>query len=399
MMSSRPDLLPALTSLRFPATVSAVLFHVWGLFLGPGGEIPPLAIWNLWAGLTFFFVMSGFILTYVYLDEFRNPKPRGVWNYLVARLARIYPVHVLTFLVFLPLSYEQLMRGDFGNRAICVATYLGLGHAWLPMTMNKAHAFNSPSWSLSADVFFYLMLPLLIPALTRGPLWRRVGVVLLALTPWGLALADMFGAKLLGPITPFRYPPCRMLDFVSGVLLAMLWHKRRGASTGTVPARSVRTATIVEVGAILLTVAWMWTIVLTFTEIKWLMATGWIGVYLPPFMLMLWVLSRNEGLVSRVLASRPLTYLGDISFTLYMVHQPVISYFYLKGHYFGGREWPWWCQWTAVFVGSMLAAIASYHLVEVPVRDWLRRRLTIRAPKVEAPKTEVPAELAARRAA
>jgi peptidoglycan/LPS O-acetylase OafA/YrhL len=394
-MATRPDLLPALTSLRFPATVSAVLFHVWGLLLGPNGQIPPLSIWHLWAGLSFFFVMSGFILTYVYLEEFREPTGRGVWNFLVARLARIYPVHVLAFLILLPLDYSRLLRGEFKNPYICVATYLALGHAWWPMTSNKAHAFNTPSWSLSADLFFYLMLPLLIPALTRGPVWRRAGVVLLAFTPWALAMADLFGAKLLGPITPFRYPPCRLPDFVLGVLLAMLWHHRR--ATGAMPARSVGRATTAEVGVILLTAAWMWALVLTVKDVKWLMASGWAGVYLPPYLLLLWVLSRGEGLVSRVLSSRPLTYLGDISFTLYMMHQPVLSYFYFKGHLIGAREWPWWCQWVAVFAVSLVAASAAYHLVEVPVRDWLRRRLTLRAPKVAAPAP--PAAQPERRAA
>lgn len=395
-MNSRPHLLPALTALRFPATIAAVLFHVWGLLLGPGGEIPPLETWNLWAGLTFFFVTSGFILTYVYLDEFRSPKPRGVWNFLVARLARFYPVHVLTFIVFLPFSYEQLMRGDFGHKGICIATYLGLGHAWLPMHMNKAHAFNSPSWSLSTDMFFYLMLPLLIPALTRGPLWRRVAVVLLAIAPWALAVADLFGAKLLGPITPYRYPPCRMIDFVAGVLMALAWHNRRAA--GTAPTRSVRSATIIEVATVLAAVAWMWAVVVTFKEVKWLMATGWLGVYLPPILLLMWVLSRDEGLVSRLLSTRPLMYLGDISFALYMVHMPVLAYFYKYGHHFGGREWPWWCQWVAVFGTSMLASVACYHLVEIPARDWLRRKLTLRAPRAESPQ-EAPAEFPARRAA
>jgi peptidoglycan/LPS O-acetylase OafA/YrhL len=396
-MSARPDQLPALTPLRFPAAFAAVLFHVWGLLLGPGGEIPPLAVWHLWAGVSFFFVLSGFILTYNYLDEFRNPTRRGVWNFFVARWVRTYPVHLLTFLVILPLSYEQLMRGDFGHRGISVATYLGLGHAWLPMTMNKAHAFNTPSWSLSAEWFLYLSLPLLIPALTRGPLWRRVAVVVLALAPWGLALADMFGAKLLGPITPYRYPPVRLADFVMGVLLAMLWHRRRAA--GAPMPRSVGRATIVEGAAVLVLAAWMWALVVHVTEIKWLMATGWLGVYVPPFLLLLWVLARGEGLVSRVLASKPLTYLGDISFAFYMFHQPVLNYFYLKGQHYGVREWPWWCQWLVVLSVAFLSAAACYHLYEIPLRDWLRRRLTIRAPKVETPQTEVPTELPARRAA
>jgi peptidoglycan/LPS O-acetylase OafA/YrhL len=394
-MNPRRDLLPALTPLRFPAAFAAVLFHVWGLLRGPNGTIPPLEIWHLWAGVSFFFLLSGFILTYNYLDEFRNPTRRGVWNFLVARWARTYPVHLLAFLIILPLDYNKLLRGDFGNPYISVATQLLLGHAWLPMTMNKAMAFNSPSWSLSAEWFFYLTLPLLIPALVSGPRWRRALVALLALTPWMLAVAGMFGSTLLGPITPYRYPPVRMVDFLAGVLLALAWNRRHGA--GVVPApRSVGRATAVEIGAVLVTAVWGAALVVTIKDVKWLMATGWIGVYLPAFLLVIWVLARGGGLVSRLLASRLPTYLGDISFAFYMLHLPILAYFHSDGHRIGAPGWPWAVQWAAVLATSLISAAACYHLYEIPLRDFLRKRLSFRKPKVAVP---APEEVPIRRAA
>ncbi len=385
-MLPRRDLLPALTPLRFPAAFAAVLFHVWGMILGPNGKIPPLAIWHLWAGVSFFFILSGFILTYNYLDEFRQPTRRGVWNFLVARWARTYPMHVFGLVLIAPFSYKPLVEGAYGNPYICVATQLFLGHAFLPMTLTKAHAFNSPSWSLSAEWFFYLTLPLLIPALTSGPRWRRVVVVLLGLTPWALAVAGMFGSTLLGPITPYRYPPIRFADFLAGVLLALAWNRRHGA--GVTNPRSFKRATLVEVSTVLLALAWMVTLVLTVKKVKWLMATGWIGVYVPPFLMLVWVLARGEGWVSRLLASRVPTYLGDISFAFYMLHQPVLSYFYFDGHRIGANEWFWAVRWVAVIAAALALSMACYHLYEIPLRDRLRRWLSIRKPKVEAPAVE-----------
>src|SRR5437867_42437 len=94
----------------------------------------------------------------------------------------------------------------FGAAIYHVWGLLSLGNAWLPFTGRKSNAFNSPSWTLSAEWFFYLLLPLLIPALTSGSLRRRAAVVVLVLTPWAVAVAGLFGSTLLGPITPFRYP-------------------------------------------------------------------------------------------------------------------------------------------------------------------------------------------------
>jgi peptidoglycan/LPS O-acetylase OafA/YrhL len=396
---SRRELLPALTPLRFPAAFSAVLFHVWVLLKGPGGRPAPQAVWHLWAGVSFFFVLSGFILTYNYLDEFRRPTRRGVWNFLVARWARTYPVHVLGVLIMLPIDYPRLIAGVFGNPYISVLTQVFLGQAFLPMETPKANAFNSPSWSLSAEWFFYLTLPVLIPALTSGSLRRRAAVVLLALTPWLLAVVGLFGWNVLGPITPYRYPPVRLADFLAGVLLAMAWHRRHGASAP--PVRSVSRATAAEVGALFVLGVWVWVLIRTVTKLKWLMATGWLGVYVPPLLLLVWVLARGGGLVSRALASRPLAYLGDISFALYMLHLPILLYFHIDGHRIGAPSWWWLWKWLAVMGTSFVLAMTCYHLYEIPLRDWLRRKLTIRrpgpapVPPVAEPVPEVPTRRAA----
>lgn len=395
---TRREPLPALTPLRFPAALTAVLFHVWVLLKGPGGQLPPVEVWHLWSGVSFFFVLSGFILTYNYLDDLRSPTRRAVWNFLVARWARTYPVHVLAILFMLPLHLRPLMEGVFGNPTILVLTQLGLGHAFLPMTMHKANAFNSPSWTLSAEWFFYLSLPFLIPALTTGSLRRRVLVVALALTPWLLAVCGMFGWKVLGPITPYRYPPVRMADFVAGVLLALLWHRLRGA--GVPAVRSVGRATTIELAALLFTGAWAWALIRSVKNFEWLMATGWLGVYIPPFLLLLWVLAHGGGWVSRLLASRVPTYLGDISFAFYMLHMPVLVYFHTYGPKLGAPGWWWLGQWFAVVGTSFVLAVVCYHLYEIPLRDRLRRWLSIRRP-VPAPATTAPTpvESPARRAA
>src|SRR5438309_3517405 len=97
-----PSKLHALTSLRFFAAAMIVMLHAQGYF----GEIPVLGHFVLTQGVCFFFVLSGFILTYAYpaLDR------AGTMRFLVSRLARIVPLHLVALLLYvliLPAWYRD----------------------------------------------------------------------------------------------------------------------------------------------------------------------------------------------------------------------------------------------------------------------------------------------------
>ena len=388
-MSARRDLLPALTPLRFPAAAVVFLAHAWGILKGRGG-----AEWAPWVihasiGVSLFFVLSGFILTYNYLDDLRQPTRRSVWNFFVARWARTYPVHLLTLLLLLPVMYTALTSGRYGNPRQMAVVHVVLGQAFLPEDTLKANSFNPPSWSLSAEWFLYLCLPLLIPGLTTGSRTRRAAVLLLALAPWAVAVAGLAGAVALPTwFSPYRYPPVRLADFVAGVLLGLLWRKRHGV---TVPVTtSVRRATFAEVGAVLLLAVWVWGIARATADLEWARASRWIGVYLPPCLLLVWVLARGGGRVSRLLKSGPVAYLGEISYAFYMIHWSVLITFAIYGPRYGTHRWGFGWRWAACAGIAFVLAVACYHLYEIPLRDRLRRKLSIRRP---APAPEAPAVL------
>ena len=386
-MSARRDLLAALTPLRFPAAAVVFVAHAWGVLKARGG-----AEWAPWVvhasiGVSFFFVLSGFILTYNYLDELREPTRRSVWNFFVARWARTYPVHLLTLLFLLPVMYSTFASGAFGNPRTMVVTHVLLGHGFLPEISAKANSLNPPSWSLSAEWFLYLSLPLLIPGLTTGSWARRAAVLLLALAPWAVAVADVAGALALPAwFSPYRYPPVRLVDFVAGVLLGLLWRSRHGVTTPV--TTSVRRATVAEVAALLFLAAWVWVVARETTNMEWAKTARWIGVYLPPCLLLIWVLARGGGLVSRALKSGPVAYLGEISFAFYMIHWSVLITFATYGPRFGTRQWGFGWRWAACAGIAFVLAVACYHLYEIPLRDRLRRALSIRRP---APVPDAPA--------
>lgn len=154
-----PAELTALTSLRFFLALGVVLFH-----LHLGWRYDDMAVTWLFErgrlGVDVFFILSGFVLTHVYARAF-DGSPFSYRAFLVARIARIFPVHVLALggMLAMVLAAELLSqeyRSEHFTLVGFVKTLL-LIQAWLPTsTLNE---WNGPSWSLSAEWFAYLLFP------------------------------------------------------------------------------------------------------------------------------------------------------------------------------------------------------------------------------------------------
>jgi len=208
--------LSALTALRFFGAAAIVLHHTRG-YMGI-----PLTFWQSVAlpqGVSLFFVLSGFILTYAYRDLDR----RGVGHFLIRRFARIWPMHIATFLLAIFVTWMS-SRSPVKGPPIGVAFSsdaalwnLTLFHAWIPSTRIML-SFNAVSWSLSVEWFFYLCLPLLLRY------WRRTWIAQLGFT---LLLAIITisvanhraGLTSLSPLV-YYLPVARLWEFTVGVATA-----------------------------------------------------------------------------------------------------------------------------------------------------------------------------------
>lgn len=136
--------LNALTSLRFFAAAIIVLYHSQGNFGIAENAWPAF---NLSQGVSFFFILSGFILTYVY----PSLKHIGTRRFWLARVARIWPAHVAAFILLfalLPVSLRSAAAGPTAYNFPVAVLNLLLVHAWIPIQSNIV-SFNSVTWSLS----------------------------------------------------------------------------------------------------------------------------------------------------------------------------------------------------------------------------------------------------------
>jgi peptidoglycan/LPS O-acetylase OafA/YrhL len=323
-----PRRLHALTSLRFVAAAMIVCLHLTGNF---GVSTTWAATFSLGQGVTFFFILSGFILTYVYptLDA------SGARGFLIARFARLWPAHLATFgLVFLLLP-AYLRSSGAGYSVPAALTNLGMVHAWLPV-WDSFLSFNSVSWSISTELALYLCFPLLIRD------WRRtwlpklacsallvVGMV--ALSNWlGLRRADPFepGPNIEGMV--YIGPIANLFLFSLGMATCLGW--RRFAPTLRLTLVS---GTVLELAALALAI---WTIYSTRTvsmiaygAAPWIGPAGqfWLeqnGLSWISFPLLIFVLAMERGLVSRLLSLPACVLLGEMSYSVYLVHQPLLRW-------------------------------------------------------------------------
>ena len=205
--------LPTLTGLRYAAALLVVMCHAAPLFvagtllgnIGKGGFV----------GVSFFFVLSGFVLTWS-LDE--RAKIRDFYR---RRVARVYPLHALTltFALIAGLVSPGLMLGGVGSDLL----NLLLLHAWFPSDHIHFSA-NLPSWSLSCEAFFYAVFPFLTLrlGLHKKGSWLIPAVVVVTV---GGAIYSLSPAYVEG--VAYVSPAYRLMEFMIGILLAAAIRERR----------------------------------------------------------------------------------------------------------------------------------------------------------------------------
>lgn len=358
---NEPRTVEPLTALRFFAAFWVVMYHYWPkLDLGGAEALRPAVVAKGYLGVEVFFVLSGFILCHVYLGAVESGRFR-YGDFIRARFARVYPLHLFTLLGVGALAFAATLAGmGVGEGVVswpALPANVLMVHAW---GLAPEAAWNHPSWSISAEWFAYLS----FPAFAAGAMALR-GRPNLAVA---LAVALLFGlyagfeaatGELLTEATvawgALRIVPC----FTYGCALFLLWRSgavesRAQAWTGvalslaalglTTALRAPDAATVTAAGALIFSLAGLWS-------------------------------HSPEGAFTGPL-SRVGTYLGEISYSIYMIVIPWALVFVngaakvldLPGE---TLPLPVWLLMTGALIP--LAAL-SYHLVEKPARRWLRGR-------------------------
>lgn len=202
--------LDSLTGLRFYAAFAVLLCHAVPR-LAPVPVLSELSEIGA-IGVGFFFVLSGFILAWTW----RPTDQRS--HFWVKRFARIYPLHLSTLV-----AAVLLASWTGTNNWTSVAASVPLLQAWGPESWRAGG--NGPSWSLSVEMFFYLVFPFVIRPLMRASGRQRLALaaaVVVAMAFWnagyfGLTRLDLSDVAI---VSPYTNPLYRLGEFALGIVIA-----------------------------------------------------------------------------------------------------------------------------------------------------------------------------------
>lgn len=338
---TKPHLAP-LTSLRFFAAALVVFEHYFGFRYGH-------------AGVSFFYVLSGFILAYNYGG--RLSSPGALRAFFAKRIARLYPIHVLTLVAALPPALLIDFRQHLAWAPPAFLANLFLLQSFVPEKL-VYFGFNSVSWSISDEAFFYAVFPIAGAILCKS----RSAAVWIGLAALWLALASLAVAWRQIGLDPtyehwFFYinPLVRLTEFVAGMVIGLGFGaaKRKTASSGREVAALATAALAIGAAYHIPERAGSMTYALLFIlPSLWVVAT----------------FARGAGAISRLLSAPFMVLLGEASFALYMTHQLFLRYLLLVF----GESLP--LKLIALALATPMAVLA-FLWFEKPAQKWVLKRL------------------------
>lgn len=330
-----PQRLARLDGLRgLAAAVVAFAYHprvlfAPELFTGHGPLLAWLSHWG-WTFVDLFFLLSGYIFAHVYLPGDKLARPGAMAQFGVARIARLYPLHLLTLLVVALFAW-----GRDGNTGGAFAMHLAMLQNFVRPVPDT---FNGPAWSLSVEACCYVLFAF---AAMRGGGPRLAVVTALAIA---LGLGHLLvNGQAEGPWVADNLPR-GLLGFFLG---QVLWHAR--AALARVPSWLLWAG--LTLGLVLPTGAW--------SSLLPLVLLGF-----PAALLLALRLPWLEG--------RTMRWLGDRSYAIYLIHLPVIA---AAKAVLGPvtAEDPWvWPLYAGLIATILVLSDLTYRGYEMPARRWIR---------------------------
>lgn len=360
METRKPERLNALTGLRCFAAINIVFFH----FSNPQwfGWLAPVVNAG-YASVSFFILLSGFVLAYNYSSRARNGQLDKV-RFWKARFTRLYPIYLLSLLLswrMIPVEYGAHTHGMFWAGMVLSPLLM---QGWIP---SIATFLNTPAWTMSAESFYYILFPWLAKWKRPAQVWYYLlqlagvwilgmipGALYIAFNPDGIAHPDRWS---WGPwLQALKYTPLpHLASFVFGILLAEL---------DELVDRAGRLRLFLGLGG--------------FLGIFGLLELGprvpyaiiHDGLLMPLFGCIVLGLAGLNPLAS-VLGWRPLVFVGQASYCLYLLHFNFWNLIHDTHvlNWLGLSQFDPWISYVVLIAMALLAL----HLVEKPAQRQLRK--------------------------
>jgi peptidoglycan/LPS O-acetylase OafA/YrhL len=356
--------IPALTGIRALAAILVLSLHIDQNVPTNIKSIFPF-ISQGYLGVDFFFILSGFIITYVYADNFTSLNWKAVPIFLWHRLIRLYPVHITVLAVMIVMAFVARSTGrpisDASFNSKDLIWQLLLVHAW---GVSAEPTWNVPSWSISAEWFAYLLFPFVAPLLffirrkscAYAFSFGAIGLMAVALFLTGSGIGGWVGIPALVRVVG---------EFLCGA--------------GLCRAVAIETATGTRHwnGDLLGFVAFAGFIIFASAEYSGFVLVGFLA-------LTILGAATAKGPLAKLLGSKMAVWIGEVSYSIYMVHFPILIVLRRIYERLGFSDWNWSARGMALLATYIIVIVVAalvYYLVERPMRVYLRDRMGILSPQ------------------
>jgi peptidoglycan/LPS O-acetylase OafA/YrhL len=348
-----------LTSLRFIFALMVFLNHLSFVKQGES-EVWDWIFLNIfregYIGVSFFFILSGFILAYNYQQKFLkgSVSKRQFWQ---ARMARILPLYYLTLIASIPFTLLEFSTNPSAWIQKIVLNIFAL-QSFVPV-YDYYFSFNLPAWSISNELFFYLIFPFLIPVIFKFNS-KKLGIIGIAVLFLALMSIHLFDPSLHHTLF-YINPVFRLIDFFLGIALYNIYK-----ISDIKFWNNYYTASILEISSVI--------ILLIFFGLHQYIPSAYrySFYYWLPMMLVIYSFSFHSGVISKLLSYQSMVLLGEISFGFYLIHHLVIRYVLaLNIKYFNFSS-----QFIIIVItllGTVIASYFSYKIIEKPCRNYINR--------------------------
>ena len=316
-------------------------------------------------GVSFFLILSGFVMTAGYGEKV-VASSFSFGNYIRKRIARIYPLHIFCFLAALVLAYKTID----GHYLLTLLPNVLLLQSWIPI-QSIYFSGNAVSWCLADLLFFYALFPLLVKVFFKGTLKRSLGWVGALFVMYWMAFPFISEEKSHALL--YISPIFRLFDFILGILLYVVYQYMQSKDIDIwMCSRSWVVKSLMELLVVFLLVA----VIGCFSMIpeKFYYASYY---WFPMSILILCfsLFNISGGVISGFLNQKWLVYLGNISFSIYMIHLLGITLMNAVLDKIGLDIIGWQVRLPLFLLVTLIFAVCVNKYYEKPLGNWLNKKL------------------------
>ncbi|WP_075185035.1 acyltransferase family protein [Teredinibacter haidensis] len=374
--------IPALTGVRFFAVFHIFMFHLWVLYdmekpekfsdlMSGYSRLPDTLITFFshgWMSTSFFFILSGFILAYIYWDKDGNIVG-GDKRFWLRRIGRLYPIHIIVMLVtFLFIGSYYLSFRSLTDLLPSAIGTLALVQSWYPPWVPE---WNWPAWTISALAFLYFIMPFLCRQLAK--LSRKQMFIVLLLLP----IISLLPTVVYSFYFPHGSEPIQnwqiflgstplfwLAQFSSGMLLSRAFGISRFSNSWRKDSGKKFAWGDIALLVLIATAC--------FTTIKEpLKFFVRHGLLMPLFWIIILDFARGNGLAARLFSLPGTGFFGETAYSLFIWQNMAMALCWSTAASFSGTGYQ---QVWAAPLGLALFSVISTYWIEKPIARKLRRK-------------------------